>query len=181
MSDSTTATVPALIEEAPPEFDLEDRVAKERDEDGCVRDEHPIKVPAKTPNVGNRFRPGPEWAGNTKGRAKGTKNKITVQRLLMEAHLRDRLAVNAEDLLERAILMAMGGDPKIMALLLDKLIASPKHAEDEAPKDATVNLTITNHTLQPPKDVTPSKVLISQESSVPGEFTVVRARNGSAS
>lgn len=183
-----TDTLLTIIDEAPPEFDLVDRVAKERDDEGFVREEHPIKVPTKTQNLGNRFKPGAEWTGNAKGKAKGTKNKITVQRLLMESHLRDRLSVNAEDLLERAVLMAMGGSEKIMALLLDKLIASPKNAEDEAPKDASITLNINNSTIEGNKArgdgghlpaVPPGKVRVicADENPIEGEFSHVQSRS----
>jgi hypothetical protein len=104
------------------------------------------QLPEKPQNFGNRFRAGALWNGNAKERTKGTKNRITIQRLLMEEQLRDRLAINAPDLLEKAVLMALSGDAKIMGLLLDKLMASPKNDGDEGAKDQAISITITNQT-----------------------------------
>jgi hypothetical protein len=89
-----------------------------------------------------QFLPGEKWDGNAKGRAKGVKNRITLERLLLEEKLRNKLGFKAEDLLAKAIEMAMGGDDKIMRTLLDKLLATPKNSEDGDAKDNTVNVVI---------------------------------------
>lgn len=155
-----TDTVPAVVDPesglstAP--FEMEERLVetKQLDSDGnvVVLDEGRYDLPVKPKNLGNQFRAGALWTGNKGGRPKGVKNRITVQRLLMEEQLRDRLAVNAPDLLEKAVLMALAGDAKIMGLLLDKLMASPKNEGDSDAKDTHISVTIKN-TTQPDKPV----------------------------
>lgn len=115
---------------------------------GCVPElgEAPGEVPAKRDT---RFKPGDAWTGNSKGRAKGIKNRITLKRLLLEEDLRDQLEVNARDIMAKAILMALNGDDKIMRVLLDKLMASPKNAEDDAAQDKSINVVIQDLSGQP--------------------------------
>lgn len=75
-------------------------------------------------------------SGNPLGRVKGTKNKITIARLLLEEVLRDELTKEGPKLMKKAISMAMGdkkrpGNDKIMRVLLDKMLASPRGEEDK--------------------------------------------------
>lgn len=89
-----------------------------------------------------RFQPGEAWKGNSSGRARGTKNRITLQRLLLEEKLREQLEVSAAEILEKAITMAKEGNDKIMRTLLDKLLTTPKNAEDDTGKDTSISVTI---------------------------------------
>lgn len=98
------------------------------------------QVPTRSPR--GQFLPGDRWEGNAKGRAKGVKNRITLQRLLVEEKLRDTLGIKAEDILAKAVAMAMEGNDKIMRTLLDKLLATPKNSEDGDAKDNSVQITI---------------------------------------
>lgn len=100
-----------------------------------------------------RFKPGAEWRGNATGRSKGTKNRITLQRLLVEEELRETLAVDAQALLKKAVLMALDGNDKIMRTLLDKLMATPKNTEDESAKDTSINVTISDLSVASPQRV----------------------------
>lgn len=108
-------------------------------------------LPAKSDG---RFKPGDQWRGNAAGRSKGVKNRITLQRLLVEEELRESLQVRAQDLLQEAIKMAMSGNDKIMRTLLDKLLATPKHAEDEQAKDTSINVTINDLSSSPQRIAT---------------------------
>lgn len=109
------------------------------------------KLPAKDDG---RFKPGEAWKGNSAGRAKGTKNRITLQRLLLEERLRERLEVDAEEILVKAIEMAKSGDDKIMRTLLDKLLTTPKNAEDDTGKDTSIHVTISDLSSANPKMLT---------------------------
>jgi hypothetical protein len=108
-------------------------------------------VPTRSPK--GQFLPGDKWEGNAKGRAKGVKNRITLQRLLVEERLRDKLNIKAEDILAQAVEMAMGGNDKIMRTLLDKLLATPKNSEDGDAKDNSVSITINDLSGSAPKPV----------------------------
>lgn len=117
-----------------------------------------------------------EWKGNKEGRPKGIKNRITVQRLLMEEKLREQLGVNAEQLVAQAILMALNGNDRVMRVLLDKLLSTPKNSDDADSKDNSIQVVITNLTNpsspQASQRVLPSgKVrVISAETPVDGEL-----------
>lgn len=155
-------------------FELEEKTveSKQLDSDGniVVMDTGKYDLPVKPKNLGNQFRAGAMWTGNKNGRPKGVKNRITVQRLLMEEQLRDRLAVNAPDLLEKAVLMALGGDAKIMGLLMDKLLTTPKNDDGGEARDTAISVTITNSTTpdKPVATVSPAKVrVVTTETQEP--------------
>lgn len=109
------------------------------------------EVLARSPK--GQFLPGEKWDGNSKGRAKGVKNRITLQRLLVEETLRNKLGIKAEDLLQKAIEMAMSGDDKIMRTLLDKLLATPKNSEDGDAKDNAITVNINDLSGSSPRPV----------------------------
>ena len=89
-----------------------------------------------------RFIPG--TSGNPAGKAKGLKNYITHERLMLEAALRDYVAdpAQAEKLLsgiDRVLSIALEGDDKTaltaMKLLLDRVMpAAPVKESEEAEK-----------------------------------------------
>lgn len=85
-------------------------------------------------------------SGNPKGRAKGSKNAITLRRLETEEALRDYLAPRAKGLLKKAMQMAMSGDTKMMSVLLDKMLSSLRNEDVGDQKDTNVNVTFTNLT-----------------------------------
>ena len=89
-------------------------------------------------------------SGNPLGRAKGTKNKITLARLLLESELRDTLTAEGPKLMRKAIKMAMGskgkpGNDKIMRVLLDKMLATPRGDDSDQSGDRDVKVIIENH------------------------------------
>jgi hypothetical protein len=139
------------------ELDVRPGLANE--DGGGVQD---ASVPARSTK--GQFLPGEQWAGNAKGRAKGVKNRITLQRLLVEETLRNKLGIKAEDLLQKAIEMAMGtpakdgqpgtpGNDKIMRTLLDKLLATPKNSEDGDAKDNAITVNINDLSGSSPRPV----------------------------
>lgn len=131
------------------------------------------KAPTKSDG---KFKAGAEWTGNKNGRPKGIKNRITVQRLLQEEELREQLAVNASQLMAKAILMAMDGNDRVMRALLDKLLATPKHSDDQDTQDRSVHVVIKNLTTPPSGAVItpalPNKVrVITTETPIEGEIS----------
>ncbi len=69
---------------------------------------------------GHLFKPGE--SGNPDGRPKGSKDKRTELRNLLEPH--------AEDLINKAVELAKGGDTTALKMCLDRLV-SPIRAKDE--------------------------------------------------
>lgn len=85
-------------------------------------------------------------SGNPLGKAKGTKNRITLARLMLEEELREQLTTNGPKIMKKAIGMALNGDDKIMRVLLDKMLATPKGDDSSDAKDNEVRINITNLT-----------------------------------
>ena len=85
-------------------------------------------------------------SGNPAGRTKGTKNRITIARLMLEEGLRDTLGHKGPALLEKAIQMAMKGNDKIMRVLLDKMLATPKGEDGENARDTEITVNVHNLT-----------------------------------
>lgn len=106
-------------------------------------EEREDKPPVKRDHKG-RFPKG--VSGNPLGRAKGTKNRITLARLLLEEELREQLSTNGPKIMRKAIKMALEGDDKIMRVLLDKMLATPKGDDAADAKDNEVRINITNLT-----------------------------------
>lgn len=115
-------------------------------------------------------------SGNPAGRVKGLRNKITLERLLLEDVLRQTLVKQSPVLLNKAIGMAMGhecdqcfvpvvdengnkappacggfrpGNDRIMRALLDKVLATPKHDDAGEAKDNEIKILIQNMTASP--------------------------------
>lgn len=110
-------------------------------------------IPQKDPETG-KFLTGNQLGG----RVKGSRNKITKLRLEMEEALRLNLRARAEELLERAIDMAMAGDSNVMKSLLDKVLTTPKDDEEANKRPDSVKVIVV--TSQAPTD--PPKVTVSQ-------------------
>ena len=108
------------------------------------------RVPVKRDSRG-RFPVG--VSGNPVGRAKGTKNRITLARLMLEEILRESLTEKGPALMKKAIAMAMKGDDKIMRVLLDKMLASPRGEDSADAKDTEVRVTVHNLTSGAPAAV----------------------------
>lgn len=115
----------------------------------------------------------PGFSGNMAGRTRGIRNKITLDRLMLEDKLRTALEKNSPRLLQKAIDMAMGhecdlcrtvqrdeagkvippacggqveGNDRIMRALLDKLLSTPKHDDPGEAKDNEIKILIQNLT-----------------------------------
>lgn len=110
-----------------------------------------ISVKEKADNpVGKRrkdgtFLPGPN-PDRQVGRKPGSKNKVTLLRLELEESLRNELKGEGLEILRRAIQMAKQGNEKVIKVLLDKMLASPKGDDSESVKDNDVRITIQNLT-----------------------------------
>lgn len=105
-------------------------------------------------------------SGNPAGRTKGAKNRITLERLLLEEQLRTTLSTEGPKLMKKAVKMALDGNDRVMRVLLDKMLATPKGDDSENAQDRDVKVIIQNLTTQNP----------SQQARPPIEGTVVRTQ-----
>lgn len=71
-------------------------------------------------------------SGNPAGRPKGSQNKITMMRQVLEGELRTQLGPQMAEVLAKAIEMAKAGDGPMIKLLLDKTLPASKTEEDGA-------------------------------------------------
>lgn len=101
-------------------------------------------VPSNRDPETGKFLPGK--SGNPKGRTKGARSRITLARLLVEEGLRRKLANKADKLLDRAIDMALDGNDRVMRALLDKMLTTPKEAEEADAVDREIRVIINNLT-----------------------------------
>ncbi len=122
-----------------------------------------------------RFLPG--QSGNPEGKAKGLRNYITHERLMLEAGLRDYIAdpSRAEKLLkgiDRILTIATDGEDKdaisAMKLLLDRVMpAMPPKLEEEAQRtDRKLQIIIQTN----PSATVPVRAIID------GEFTTIEEK-----
>lgn len=88
----------------------------------------------------------PGVSGNPAGRAKGSKNAITLRRLETEEAMRNFLAPRAKAILKKATEMALSGDTVMLKTLLDKMLSSLRNEDVGDSKDTNVNVTFTNLT-----------------------------------
>jgi hypothetical protein len=100
------------------------------------------KPPVKR-TAGGQFVPG--VSGNPAGRAKGTKNKITLARLMLEDQLREILTQEGPKLMRKAIKMALkDGNDRVMRVLLDKMLTTPKDQDSGESQDRDIKVTVQN-------------------------------------
>lgn len=139
----------------------------------------------------------PGYTGNMAGRTRGIRNKLTLDRLMLEDKLRTALERRSPKLLEKAIDMAMGheceecrtpqydekgkpvtpscggrreGNDRIMRAFLDKLLSTPKHDDPGEAKDNEVKILIQNMTMGAPK----TEPGVTTVRVTPSETTVER-------
>jgi len=121
----------------------------------------PAKVATATEGRDEKGRILPGYTGNMAGKTRGIRNKITLDRLMLEDKLRTVLERKSPALLNKAIEMAMEGNDRIMRGLLDKLLSTPKHDDPGEAKDNEIKILIQNLTsgaAQPEPGVTTVKI-----------------------
>jgi hypothetical protein len=84
----------------------------------------------------------PGQSGNPAGRPVGTKNRITQQKIGIEAALRDQLHQYMPEVLGQAIEMAIGGDRAMIKLLLEMTMSKAVAVEDISEGKDKVQVTI---------------------------------------
>ncbi len=121
-----------------------------------------VPAPAQDRLPDGRFPKG--VSGNPAGRAKGTKNAITLARLMLEETLRESLTKAGPKLMHKAIRMALKGDDKIMRVLLDKMLATPRGDDSDSAQERDIQIVIQNLTNPQPKQLksVEGRVVINQ-------------------
>lgn len=111
------------------------------------------KAPDIPRNPDGSFKKG--HSGNPAGRPKGSKNAITLLRREVELALRQRTSQSMQDIVDKAIEMALEGHPGMIKLLLDHHLS--KASEDEGPAKERLSININTESIGVEKDVTPQK------------------------
>lgn len=92
-------------------------------------------------------------SGNKKGRAKGSRNKITIDRLETEQAMREFFRPNAKKVIKRALDIALNGDPNengtiaMLKILLDKTMSSLRNEDVGESKDTEITVNINKLTV----------------------------------
>jgi hypothetical protein len=95
----------------------------------------------------------PGQSGNPVGRPKGSRNRISAQKLAIEEALRDQLNMEMPEILLKAIELAKDGDRAMIKLLVEMTMSKPQATEDQDAGKERVKVTIRNLTLEQKKDV----------------------------
>jgi len=114
-----------------------------------ISDKDSMTSNSSSPDSGKKshlFKPG--HSGNLAGRPKGSKNRITAQKLAIEEALRDQLNLEMPEILLKAIEMAKGGDRSMIKLLVEMTMSKPQTNDDESEGKEKVKVTIRNLTLE---------------------------------
>lgn len=96
------------------------------------------------------------------GRPRGSKGRITAQKLKIEEALRDQLNMVMPEVLTKAIEMALEGDRSMIKLLVEMTMSKPQATEDVDEGKERVKVTIRNLTLeqkQPSPQVIEARVI----------------------
>ena len=73
----------------------------------------------------------PGQSGNPMGRPKGSRNKITLMKQVLEGELRAQLGPHMAEVLAKALEMAKDGNESMIKLLVDKTIPTTKANDEE--------------------------------------------------
>src|SRR5262245_50591901 len=84
--------------------------------------------PTNTSTKSTLWQPG--QSGNPLGRPKGSKGRITAQKLKIEEALRDQLNMVMPEVLTKAIEMALEGDRAMIKLLVEMTMSKPQATEE---------------------------------------------------
>lgn len=108
--------------------------------------ENSSSTPQDSKKSTNLWQPG--QSGNPAGRPKGSKGRITAQKLKIEEALRDQLNLEMPEILLKAIEMAKEGDRQMIKLLVEMTMSKPQATEDADEGKERVKVTIRNLTLE---------------------------------
>jgi hypothetical protein len=93
-----------------------------------------------------RIKPAHLWkpgqSGNPAGRPKGSLNKITMMRQVLEGELRSQLGPKMAEVLAKAIEMAMDGNEAMIKLLVDKTLPTSKGDDNSGEEQPKVQIMI---------------------------------------
>jgi hypothetical protein len=93
----------------------------------------------------------PGQSGNLGGRPKGSRNRITQQKLGIEEALRDQLNEYVPEVMQKCIEMALKGDRAMIKLLIEMTMSKPHQVEDESHGKERVQITVRKLNLELPK------------------------------
>jgi hypothetical protein len=104
---------------------------------------------------------------NPNGRPKGSRNRITQQKLGIEEALRDQLNMEMPEILLQAVEMAKKGDRAMIKLLIEMTMSKPQALEDESSGKERVQIVVRKLTLEQPKNekVIEGKVIKDEQAN----------------
>lgn len=103
----------------------------------------------------------PGQSGNPAGRPVGSKNKITAQKLGIEAQLRDQLNEYMPEVLQKAVEMALKGDRTMIKVLLEMTMSKAVALDDETVGKDRVQVTIRKLNIDSVQTSTPEPITVT--------------------
>lgn len=119
----------------------------------------PVATATAVRTTKGTFAPG--ISGNPNGRAKGSRNKITLQRLELEEAMRGDLGKVGRKILKKAIELALDGNEAMLKLLLDKSLATLRNEDVGETRDTEIRVEINNLTA------------VNRDRAAPGALKVI--------
>lgn len=130
--------------------------------------DNPSEISSTTALTPKKRRGNPDWyegmpSANPLGKPKGSKNRITAQKLGIEEALRNQLHEYMPEILTKAIEMALDGDRTMIKLLMELTVSKAQAVEDATEGREKVQITIRkldSLKIDTPNliDVTPGKI-----------------------
>lgn len=112
-------------------------------------------------NKDTQFEPGK--SGNPGGRPKGSRNKITLQKMMLEETLRDITKDRMPQVVEKAFELALQGDRAMLKLLIELHMSKGISEERHAQEKVEINIS-TNKAESPKKDIDPSSIVLDKDT-----------------
>ena len=100
-------------------------------------------------------------SGNPSGRPKGSKNKITLLKQMLEVQLREAAQNRMPEILDKAMELALEGDKTMLKLLLELHMSKGYATEERASEKVEIN--ISTRTEEPKPAVVAEAILEKEE------------------
>lgn len=111
------------------------------------------------PSEDTQFKEG--RSGNPMGRPKGSKNKITLQKLMLEEQLRNQSEGRMAEVLDKAFELALSGDRTMLKLLLELHMSKGVADMEKATEKVSIQISTTGEVNK--KEAKPTAAEVAEE------------------
>ena len=104
-------------------------------------------------------------SGNPTGRPKGSKNKITLLKQMLEVQLREAAQDRMPEVLNKAMEMALLGDRSMLKLLIELHMSKGYASEEKASEKVEINISTTQIESPTTKPTAVAEAIIEEKST----------------